>query len=103
MPVAGLRERSLRVEKRNNANDLTRNAADPARQGRTGLPPRMRPEASQSGTGEDMPLWHGPRLLPAFVAQVMGQALVTGAPRAQPSVYPAHPGISSGVLFDRTA
>jgi len=35
---------------------------------------------SQNGTSENAPLWHGPRLCAAFVAQVLGQVMGTAAP-----------------------
>jgi hypothetical protein len=37
---------------------------------------------SQSETGEHAPLWYGPRLRPAFVAQVLGQLLYPAPPDA---------------------
>jgi len=35
---------------------------------------------SQNGTEESAPLWHGPRLRAAFVAQVLGQIMGTQPP-----------------------
>lgn len=35
---------------------------------------------SHSGTRERTPLWYGPRLRPAFVAQVLGQVLFPESP-----------------------
>jgi hypothetical protein len=35
-------------------------------------------EMSRTGTFEHAPLWYGPRLRPAFVAQVLGQVFATG-------------------------
>jgi hypothetical protein len=34
----------------------------------------------QNGTDWTVPFWNGPRLRPAFVAQVLGQAMQTAAP-----------------------
>lgn len=45
---------------------------------------------SQSDTGDCVPLWHGPRLRPAFVAQILGQVL-THASRCDPhSIFAAY-------------
>ena len=35
---------------------------------------------SRNGTDEAAPLWNGPRLRPAFVAQVLGQVMMDRAP-----------------------
>ena len=37
---------------------------------------RRRAAATQFGTSGDAPLWNGPRLRPAFVAQVLGQVMM---------------------------
>jgi hypothetical protein len=55
----GLRENVVTQPPRENAND-------------TG---RERRRASHSGTTSNAPLWNGPRLQAAFVAQVLGQVL----------------------------
>lgn len=49
--------------------------------------PRRAP-VSQIGTEESAPLWNGPRLRPAFVAQVLGQVMMDPRERAS-SLAPA--------------
>jgi hypothetical protein len=63
----------------------------------TAQPPRERANdvrserrrASQSGTTSNAPLWNGPRLQAAFVAQVLGQVLApqTGDPQLALAAY----------------
>lgn len=45
---------------------------------------------SQSETKDYAPLWYGPRLRPAFVAQVIGQVMKTGQARDRRSVFAAY-------------
>jgi hypothetical protein len=60
---------------------------------------------SQAGTNDSAPLWNGPRLRSAFVAQVMGQVLMDARVRAQGLAAPAYrrtmPQTASRLLLDR--
>ena len=93
MPAAGMlpaRARILRVEKARGTSDLRhRTAPGDGGNGWHGAPAPAR-EMSQSGTFEHGPLWYGPRLRPAFVAQVLGQIVTTGEtcdPRSVAATY----------------
>ncbi len=84
-----LRHAHLRVEKACNASDLndrTMHSDDPNAQRHTAATSR---ELSQSETQRAAPLWHGPRLSPAFVAQVLGQVMES-TPRDARSVFAAY-------------
>ncbi len=62
------------IEKSSAASALPRERPQGGR-GQAKAPPRLQVElVCQSGTEAFDPNWDGPRLLPAFVAQVMGQA-----------------------------
>ena len=55
----------------------------PARERRTGAgAAQCRPAPSQFGTEESASFWNGPRLRPAFVAQVLAQAMESNPSRA---------------------
>ena len=60
--------------------------------------------ASRNGTTEFAPLWDGPRLRPAFVTQLLGQAFphVDSPDRRSGSAYVAHRS-ERGMLCARTA
>jgi hypothetical protein len=62
---------------------------------------RRAPLLSRSGTDAYAPLWNGPRLSPAFVAQVLGQVMMTQSvqPAAAYRSVPAQ--IPNGSFFDR--
>ena len=67
-------------------------------------PPRLQVElVCQDDTDGFDPFWDGPRLVPVFVAQLLGQAMPDSGPRAQIGMeraYGAHtPGIA--LLIDR--
>jgi hypothetical protein len=59
---------------------------------------------SQSGTGSAAPLWNGPRLRPAFVAQVLGQVMMDARDQAlslAPAAYGRQPAqIAPGAFFN---
>jgi hypothetical protein len=56
---------------------------------------------SHSGTGSSEPLWNGPRLTPAFVAQVLGQVMMDAGERSSASAYRgAVAQIAPGAFFD---
>jgi hypothetical protein len=62
-----------------------------------------RPAPSRPGTVSDAPFWHGPRLRPAFVAQVLGQVLMDdraqGLSRAASAYRGAAAQIAPGAFF----
>ena len=65
---------------------------------------RRAPAPSQSGTESFDPLWNGPRLRPAFVAQVLGQVMMDPRDRASglaPAAYRMQgPQIPQGSFFN---
>ena len=70
---------------------------------RTGLD-RRQGNVSRNGTEASAPLWHGPRLRPAFVAQVLGQVLMDAQAEARERARPAYrqgAQIATGRLLDR--
>ena len=62
---------------------------------------RRRTDPSRIGTTMVAPLWNGPRLSPAFVAQVLGQIMMHNRP-SEPAraTYPGIAQIPAGVFFD---
>lgn len=80
------RNASARVAKARFAGNLH---DDPAQEGAGGNRPdaqlRQRP-LPHSGTYETAPLWYGPRLRPAFVAQAIGQILYRGNRDPRPAL-----------------
>ena len=58
---------------------------------------------SRIGTGFSAPNWNGPRLKPAFVAQVLGQVMMDARDQALDRAAPAYRGqaaqIPNGVFF----
>ncbi len=64
------------VGKANNSRTLDGECAGDDVFGRGAQGDRRRAVPSQNGTGETAPLWNGPRLRPAFVAQVLGQVMM---------------------------
>jgi hypothetical protein len=68
-------------------NRLDGNSQDDA-PGNAGRGPQTQaPVPSRSGTNDFDPYWHGPRLRPAFVAQVLGQFFPGPAERAPSAAY----------------
>jgi hypothetical protein len=61
-------------------------------------------QPSRNGTDSGAPLWNGPRLKPAFVAQVLGQVMMDAQARAlslAPAAYRREPAqIRQGSFFD---
>jgi hypothetical protein len=53
--------------------------------------------ASRIGTTAYDPLWNGPRLRPAFVAQVLGQVMMDGRQEALRLALPAYRGESAQI------
>lgn len=73
--MSHLRSLPARVAKARFSSNLHDSPAqDGAAGNRSGAQLRQRPP-SHSGTHETAPLWYGPRLRPAFVAQAIGQIL----------------------------
>ena len=62
--------------------------------------PKSKRSSSQSDTDQTDPYWDGPRLTPAFVAQVMGQVYCTNAPLPSAGAAYRAPSILRPVLFD---
>ncbi len=77
--AAAARHSLTRVEKACKTSDLRDRPGRSDSGGAERRPNARRSHVSRSGTDDYAPLWHGPRLRPAFVAQVLGQVL------AQPS------------------
>ena len=63
------------VGKANSSRDLDGECAGDDAFRSTPHSDRRRTAQSHNGTTEYAPLWNGPRLRPAFVAQVLGQAM----------------------------
>jgi hypothetical protein len=101
VPSAALRDGRARVEKLNNSSPIKRKAATANSETTACANSRTRARTSQSGTHFEAPLWNGPRLRPAFVAQVLGQAFATAASPAQRAFYPEE-NIPIGLLLDTT-
>jgi len=94
------RDRVTRVEKPNVSNTLEQS---PPRQGTSSTNDRLahaRMRSSRFGTEERAPLWNGPRLNCAFVAQVLGQAFAGRQP-PEPSAY-RRDFAPTGLLVDKT-
>ena len=72
--------------------------------GRSAQGDRRRADASRIGTNAYAPLWNGPRLQPAFVAQVLGQVMMDGREEALRLALPAYRGepaqIPQGSFFN---
>lgn len=100
--IVPLRARAVRVEKARNSSDLGGEIPRRTDAGR-GRDVQFSPRnLSQSGTSEYAPLWHGPLLNAAFVAQVLGQRL--DADRDVRSVFAAYEEVAAQVaapLFER--
>lgn len=77
-------------------------AGDEAFRGETRTGERRRAPC-QFGTIEVAPLWNGPRLRPAFVAQVLGQVMMDGQARGRelaPAAYRKGAQIPRGALLN---
>lgn len=79
-----------RVEKASNCSDLGQQRMEDRRQDGAHHAHATPRDLSQSETNEHAPLWHGPRLRPAFVAQVLGQVMAAPARRDSRSVFAAY-------------
>ena len=65
--------------------------------GRNAQSDRRHAQASRIGTTAYAPLWNGPRLRPAFVAQVLGQVMMDGREEALRLALPAYRGEPSQI------
>jgi len=88
----------------NHSNTLGGEGAAEERSGDAAPRRRATDTLSQFGTKDSEPLWNGPRLMPAFVAQVLGQVMMDTRDRASalaPAAY-RQPGtqIAPGTFFD---
>jgi len=98
------RPHAPRVEKARHGSDLRNDSG--AASGRGAHGPRFADGSalSRSGTGARAPLWNGPPLDPAFVAQLLGQALGGASPAAKAqAAYGARCGRPLPLLFDTRA
>jgi len=65
-----------RCEKSSASSDLGQGQSDLQPDRRKGQPTLRVQLVSQDNTSRPDPIWEGPRLVPAFAAQVMGQAML---------------------------
>ena len=63
-------------EKASDSSDLGQEQSDLQPDRRKGQPTLRVQLVSQDNTSRPDPIWEGPRLVPAFAAQVMGQAML---------------------------
>jgi hypothetical protein len=98
------REKITRVEKLNPSNTLQRKHESQHSDSLESARARARWGSSRFETEESAPLWNGPRLRPAFVAQVLGQVFAATERRESslPTAYRTA-AVPSGLLFDAKA
>jgi hypothetical protein len=101
-PASAQRERIVRVEKLNSSNMLQQKPGsnESASAYNSGANAGTRPSRFETPASE--PLWYGPRLRPAFVAQVLGQVFASEISQPAPAAY-RRDAIPTGLLLDRTA
>ncbi len=90
-----------RVGKAADANALHGERRDNARQQHDDGRENTQAALSRSGTEACEPLWYGPQLRPAFVAQILGQIMQPGARSVPPQVYQRR--LPASLLFDARA
>ncbi len=90
-----------RVGKAADANALHGERRDNARQQHDGGRENAQAALSRSGTEACAPLWYGPQLRPAFVAQILGQVMQSGARSVPPQVYQRR--LPASLLLDARA
>ena len=105
-PAAGPLTPARAIEKTRPASALQRRPQEAAQEGRTPLPRIQVELVSQGGTASFDPGWDGPRLLPTFVAQVMGQVMNQKMPDrrsalALETAYGSAPVARKALLLDR--
>jgi hypothetical protein len=101
-PVPALHDRVVRVEKTNASNTLQHRPGSRESESAHSSGARARARASRFETTDSEPLWYGPRLRPAFVAQVLGQVFASENSPSAPVAYRRNE-IPTGLLLDRTA
>ena len=101
-PAPVLRERIARVEKSNASNTLQQNPGSPRSENAYNSGAKARARSSRFETIDGEPLWYGPRLRPAFVAQVLGQVFAGEHSRSMPVAYRREK-TPTGLLLDKTA
>jgi hypothetical protein len=101
-PAPALRERIARVEKPNASNTLQQKSGSDESDSEYISGASARARASRFETTGREPLWYGPRLRPAFVAQVLGQVFASENASSAPVAY-RRDGIPTGLLLDKMA
>ncbi|MEI9991078.1 MAG: hypothetical protein WDM86_13660 [Rhizomicrobium sp.] len=102
-PVLRARLASRGVAEANHSSALGSGDASEERRGPTAERRRDPDKLSQLGTHAREPLWNGPRLNPAFVAQVLGQVMMDAQERASirtTAAYRDAAQIAPGAFFD---
>jgi hypothetical protein len=103
VPAPAPRERVTRVEKPNSSNTLQRRSESPDANSPRNSGSRAHAQSSRFDTEESAPLWNGPRLQAAFVAQVIGQVFATAESRTTQSAAYRRAGIPTGLLLNESA
>jgi hypothetical protein len=85
-----LRSLALRVEKASHSSDLRNDWRKPGDEGGSVARAAQLAKLSQIETSPREPLWNGPQLNAAFVAQVIGQILDDAAPAPSARAAYAH-------------
>ncbi|MBI3675632.1 MAG: hypothetical protein HY243_03350 [Proteobacteria bacterium] len=98
---SSLRTLAPRVEKSRFSNALHGERRDEERSTYAGEERLRGAKLSRSETFDAAPLWHGPRLRAAFVAQILGQALPSVLSR--PGSYEPRPQRLCNLALDETA
>ena len=103
VPAQAPRERVTRVEKLNASNALRRKPGSSESDSSRNYGPRAQAHESRFDTEDGAPLWNGPRLRAAFVAQVLGQVFASAESQTpQPASY-RRAQIPTGLLLDEMA
>jgi hypothetical protein len=101
-PAPALRERIARVEKPNASNTLRQKPGSDESESAYQPGASARARSSRFETADSEPLWYGPRLRPAFVAQVLGQVFASENVSSAPVAY-RRDSIPTGLLLDKMA
>ena len=103
--IAATHGRALRVEKARNTSNSGHDTLHGNHDAGHRDPRVAKRGLSRSETDERAPLWHGPRLQPAFVAQVLGQVLTPNGRCDARSVFAAYEDVAArcaaGPVLDR--
>lgn len=90
-----VRTRAVRVEKACNTSNFGHETLRGNHEARAHDPRLAQRGLSRSETDECAPLWYGPRLRPAFVAQVLGQVLTPDGAHDARSVFAAYEDVAA--------